>query len=187
MRDECAHRGTLVSSHMRVRSLLPASNFVAHEGLLYIAHPWFISVYAAKGGEPIRTFTLEQPGLQEPTPFGLEIDDFAIVNGRVYSRDYSMGISVCDLDGKLMQHVELAAGTDRHGLGIKSSVGAGRGKMGVRGTIGLLVDARHVLTFEMTYDGDPFTSFLGAPWHDGSSVLVLQRVGIRPEVGQQCT
>ncbi|KOO23169.1 hypothetical protein Ctob_003318 [Chrysochromulina tobinii] len=64
---------------------------VAYDRLLYISQHRFISVVDAKG-QPVRMFRLEQPQSalkQAAAGCGLlaEILEFAIANGRVYSRD----------------------------------------------------------------------------------------------------
>ena len=90
---------------------------VEHKGFLYVNQTAFINVVDPKGGEAIRTFSLAQPSYirelvakRRRCPLG--IDDFSVANGRIYSRD-GAELRVCDLDGNLMQSVELLR--DGHG------------------------------------------------------------------------
>ena len=131
--------------------------------------------------QPIRTFSLAQPPwVLERAAAGhwcqqLEIHALAIANGRVYARDHDT-LRVCDLDGQLMQSAQLAA--DSHGdcTGLTSLVGAEHArKVNVRGCHGLLVDAHRLLFFA---HAARHPGFLGAPWHDGPSVLGLISVAI---------
>ena len=124
---------------------------VAYDRLLYISQHRFISVVDAKG-QPVRIFRLEQPQSalkQAAAGRGLlaEILEFAIANGRVYSRD-SENIRVCDLDGKLMQSVALSPRSLTRKLDPQWQQSGSRRQMAMScHENGLLVDADRLITF----------------------------------------
>ena len=123
---------------------------VAYDRLLYISQHHFISVVDAEG-QPVRTFRLEQPQSalkQAAAGRGLlaEILEFAIANGRVYSRD-SENIRVCDLDGKLMQSVTLSPRPLTSKLDPQWQQSGSRRQMVITYENGLLVDADQLITF----------------------------------------
>ena len=124
---------------------------VAYDRLLYISQHRFISVVDAEG-QPVRIFRLEQPQSalkQAAAGRGLlaEILEFAIANGRVYSRD-SENIRVCDLDGKLMQSVTLSPRSLTRKLDPQWQQSGSRRQMAMScHENGLLVDADRLITF----------------------------------------
>ena len=100
----------------------------------------------------MRIFRLEQPqsALKEAAAGrGLlaEILEFAIANGRVYSRD-DENIRVCDLDGKLMQSVTLSPRSLTSKLDPQWQQSNSRRPMVMSCyDNGLLVDADRLITF----------------------------------------
>ena len=146
----------------------------AHDGLLYVNQRVLISVFDTKGGEPIRTFSLEQPQWILASRSRMPMEIFAVANGRVYCRD-GTALRVCDLEGKLMQSVELAPDSRGDSNCITSLVGGAR-RDGMRWTQGLLVSNRQLHFFSHAV---PHPGFLGPPWHSGPTALVLHCVGIR--------
>ena len=151
---------------------------VEHKGLLYVNQKEYISVVDPKGGDVIRTFSLTQPGwILEPRErcffSPLEIHDFAVVNGRVYSRDGTV-LRVCDLDGKLMQSVDLVPDSHSDRQNITRLIGAENAKkVRVRWNGGLLVDVRQLHFFSSALACPGFTNY------HGPSALVMQSVGVR--------
>jgi len=163
---------------------------VAHDGVLYVNQKLFIGVFSTTG-EPLRTFSLAQPQwLLEPGArrVPLETEEFAVANGRVYSRD-GTALRVCDLDGNLMQSVDLVPDSrgDKHGIRSLAGDGAHARKIRVRWCHGLLVDDRSLRFFchgcalpPWQREGRESLSFFGPPWHpDSPAALVLRSVGIR--------